>query len=141
MEDKSYTCKVCAEVKAAAAFSAATRSFYTCRSCAAKRQRDLRRTDPAVRLAGRLRAREKRAGLPMKLSVAEIRNLLATENQDYVLEDLVTLVRAKHDAPLSPANAVLRRLAVLVDCGGSTAPHDATSAWCTARAAHERNGG
>ena len=132
MEDKTFTCKVCAVVKAEAAFSAASRSFYTCRSCAAKRQRDLRRTDPAVRLAGRLRAREKRAGLPMKLSVAEIRTLLASENQDYVLEDLVTLVRVKHDEPLSPANVMLRRLAVLVDC------QEVTAAWREAHAEHKR---
>ena len=137
MEDKSYTCKVCAQVKTASAFSAAKRSFYTCRSCATKRQRDLRRTDPAVRLAGRLRAREKRAGLPMKLSVAEIRNLLASENQDYVLEDLVTLVRVKQDAPLSPENVMLRRLAVLVKCGESAAPR-AAAAWCAARAGCQR---
>ena len=128
--DESYTCKVCAEVKDSAAFSAAERSFYTCRTCASKRQRELRRTDPAVRLACRLRVREKRAGLPMKLSVAEIRTLLDSEDPDYVNEDLVTLVRVKEGAPLSRGNVTLRRLALLVGCGGRAAPLGPNVACC-----------
>ena len=115
--EKTFRCKHCAEVKAASRFAAAARSFYTCRTCANRRQSERRRTDPAVRLSSRLRMQAKRGGFLMKLSVSEIRTLLESVNPTYVTGDLVTLKRVKEDAPLAPDNVAV----ALLNCGGCSA--------------------
>ena len=112
--EKMFRCKDCAEVKAASRFAAVARSFYTCRTCANRRQSERRRTDPAVRLSSRLRMRAKRGGFLMKLSVSEIRTLLESVNPSYVSGDLVTLKRVREDAPLAPDNVAV----AVSNCGG-----------------------
>ena len=114
--DKTFNCKVCTQLKPAAHFAAAERSFYTCRQCASKRQSERRRSDPAVRLACRVRMRAKRYGFAVKLRVADIRTLLKRVNPRYVEADLVKLERIRMDAPLTPDNVALRQAAVL-SCG------------------------
>ena len=111
----SHRCKACDTVKSFSDFypKSIERSFYTCKMCAHARTTEYRRTDPAARLAARIRMREKRAEIPMKLCVEEIRRLLATEDQNYVREDLVSLEKLRPDEPLCAGNVatVVRRAA------------------------------
>ena len=101
-EAGTFTCKVCKTEKPSVDFSPAglARSFYWCRSCANRKSTERRRSDPAARLASRIRARERRLGMPVLLTVGDIRQLLNGEDPVYVREDLVTLARLREEEPL-----------------------------------------
>lgn len=99
---------------------ALSRSFSICRACSNLRSVELRRTDPASRLAARLRMREKRAGGgAMQLGVKDIRRLLQDVDPMYVENDLVTLVRIRRDEPLAVGNVAVKRTQPLP---GTSAP-------------------
>ena len=51
----------------------------------------------------------------MRISVHQIRALLAGEDSRYIREDLVSLERARGGEPLSWDNVVLKRLGRLVE--------------------------
>ena len=119
--EKAIKCEACAEVPPLAHFAAASRPIYTCRKCTSRKESQRRRTDPAVRLADRVRMRAKRSGFAMNLSVADIRTLLESVRPEYVKADLVKLDRVRQDAPLAANNVALRQAAVL-RCSESTAP-------------------
>lgn len=50
----------------------------------------------------------------MNITVAQIRALLASEDVTYVEEDLLSLERLRPEEPLTPENAVLRRVGHIV---------------------------
>lgn len=116
-----YTCKVCKAEKPSVDFSPAglARSFYWCRSCANRHSTERRRSDPAARLASRIRARERRSGLPVSLTVGEIRQLLRGEDPEYVREDMVTLTRVRDEEPMGLNNVAVVRLGRLLGRGDS----------------------
>ena len=118
-----HRCKACDTIKARSDFYAKSleRSFYTCKKCSHARATEYRRTDPATRLAARIRVREKRGGIPMRLCVAEIRRLLATEDQNYVREDLVSLEKLRPGEALCAGNVTTVRLGRLLSKEGSRA--------------------
>ena len=112
----TFTCKVCKTEKPSVDFSSAglARSFYWCRQCANRKSTERRRSDPAARLASRIRARERRSGLPVSLTVGEIRQLLDGEDPVYVREDMVTLARLREEEPLGVGNVAVVRLGRLL---------------------------
>ena len=116
----SHRCKACDTIKDLSDFypKSVERSFYTCKKCAHARTTKYRRTDPAARLAARIRMREKRIGVPMRLCVEEIRRLLATEDQNYVREDLVSLEKLRPGEPLCAGNVATVRLGRLLSKEG-----------------------
>ena len=87
---------------------------HRCKRCQSHRKTEQRRTDPACRLAARVRMREKRRGCVLQLRADEIRRLLATEDPRLVAEDLVDLVRLRAREPLRADNVAVRRLGVVV---------------------------
>lgn len=104
----AYRCKRCDQTKPRTDFyeGALKRSFYFCRTCCVLRSTEYRRQDHAARLAARLRMRMKRAGVPMNLGTAEIRELLNGVGED--VRTRVTLERLPDSAdPLSLANVVV----------------------------------
>ena len=112
----SYTCKVCETAKPAAEFSAAglARSFFWCRTCANRKGTERRRSDPAARLASRIRMREKRSGKPTTLTVKQIRQLLIQEDPVYVMEDMVSLAKLRAEESLGIDNVAVIRLGRLL---------------------------
>ena len=115
-DGSSVKCKVCDLVKPASDFSekGLARSFYWCRSCANRRNTERRRSDPAARLASRIRTREKRLGQPSILTVQQIRELLMREPQTYVGDDMVSLAKLRADEPLGVGNVAVIRLGRLL---------------------------
>ena len=112
----SITCRVCRTEKPTLDFSPAglARSFYWCRSCANINSTERRRSDPAARLASRIRARERRLGMPVWLTVGDIRQLLNGEDPVYVREDMVTLAKLREEEPFGVGNVAVVRLGRLL---------------------------
>ena len=91
------------------------RGFYTCTACKNKHASERRRTDPAARLLSRLRIRARRAGVPLKVGVHEVRQLLAAEGDPrYIAEDLVALKPRRAGEPFSADNLQLVRLGRII---------------------------
>ena len=110
-------CTKCEQRLPAACFyqQSLARNFWTCKSCKNKQDSDRRRADPAARLVSRLRIRARRAGVPLRVGVPEVRRLLASEpDQRYVAEDLVALRPLRASEPLSADNLRLVRLGHII---------------------------
>ena len=122
-EDPTYRCKVCEVAQAASRFNASSlaRSFYTCKQCSSIRSTERRRADHAARVAHRTRVREKRRGGEVRLTIGDIRALLAGQDQAYVKEDLLALKRIRAGEPMALGNVQVVALGRLCspgdDCG------------------------
>ena len=115
-------CIKCSLAKGASDYDARSlaRSFYICRSCHKTMNKERMRKDPAARLLARVRMRHKRAGIPVTLTVKQLRSLLASEDQSYLELDLVSCCRDRDDGPLSRENVRLFRIARLIKYAGGS---------------------
>lgn len=119
LSSRFYRCRGCNVTKAAVDFySCNLRNWtYCCKVCATRRVTEMRRLDPVKRFSNRVRAKERRAGRAMTLTVADIRGLLAAAGVEASALDrllsmkLIAIVRISEGcddkAPLSRDNAAV----------------------------------
>lgn len=114
-------CYSCREVKGAADFYPCNlRNWdYLCKVCTKRRVDANRRTDPVKRLSDKVRAREKRKGRPMSLTLSDFRMLLKAadvhtgeELSRLLHQKLITVVRAEGEGDASPLTPETARVAV-----------------------------
>ena len=115
-------CIKCNLAKAAEEYDARSvaRSFYICRPCHKTMNKERMQRDPAARLLARVRMRHRRAGIPVTLTVKELRPLLAAEERSYLEMDLVSCCRARDEGPLSRENVKVFKIARLIQHAGGS---------------------
>lgn len=115
---RPHRCRACNVTKAASDFYTCDLANWTyrCKACVTRRVTEMRRLDPVKRFSDKVRAKERRAGRAMNLTLADIRGLLAAAGVEASALDrllsmkLIAMVRVSGEgdrAPLSRDNAAV----------------------------------